>query len=622
MPPSDKTQAGRNPDGLRRPTLGSAPIADPEATEFFSNRSRLVAFLKVVSGPNTGQIWELQASKSILGRHPDCNVPINTPDASRFHAQIERTEDNRFILEDLRSRNGTFLNDAVIRNAMPLGEGDKIRIAGVVLQFCQRALIEPPAGRGQRGRRTASADDFEVSPRRLPPQVVAALPMAGPAAPSCSNDSCRSQVTALLKIARSLRKAVALDTVLPQILDALLTIFPAADRGVIALRDAQGHIVPRWVKARDGGAHGRDSLSETRLSQTVVHHVMDSQEAVLSTDATHDPRFADSPSVMAEHLRSVMCGPLIDGEGKSFGILQIDSPETRHPFGDEDLEVFLSVAAQAAIAIDNAQLYEQMVRIRADERSLELAEQIQRSLLPQRPPELEGYEFFDYYQPAERTGGDFFDYIPLPDGRLAIMVADVVQRGIAAAMWTAKLAAEIRYRLLSIPDLPRAIGGLNASLVGQLHSDHFVTLVVAILDPVHDEITVVNAGHLPPLVRLPDGRIIDLGVQSSELPLGVKADTVYTSIVQPLVPGSVVLLYTNGVTEAVNAARQPYGLQRLRDELRGKAIGPIEIGQRLVDSLQEFLGTSFPTDDMCVLCFGRNPTGYFCRRSEMIAPRD
>src|SRR5690606_9654853 len=223
-------------------------------------------------------------------------------------------------------------------------------------------------------------------------------------------------------------------------LDCLFRIFMQADRGFVAMRGPSGELVPRWIKTR------RENTGETvRLSRTIVNMVMQQKEAILSADAVLDDRFELSQSIADFRIRSMMCAPLLSIEGESLGVIQVDTLDQRKKFAPEDLEILVAVAAQAGIAINNAQLHEQALRQRAVQRDLELAHEVQRGFLPHGPPSIPGYTFFDYYQPANHVGGDYYDYISLPDGRIAIVVADVVGHGVAAALLMAKLSAETRY---------------------------------------------------------------------------------------------------------------------------------------------------------------------------------
>src|SRR5690606_19891517 len=160
-------------------------------------------------------------------------------------------------------------------------------------------------------------------------------------------------------------------------------------------------------------------------------------------------------------IRSMMCAPLLTADGEAIGVIQIDTLDQRHRFTEDDLDLLASVASQAAIAIDNAQLHEAALRQRAITRDLEVAREVQKGFLPERPPQVGDFQFYNYYQPANQVGGDYFDYVELPDGRLAVIVADVVGHGIAAALLMARLAAEVRFSLATEMRPATAVARLN-----------------------------------------------------------------------------------------------------------------------------------------------------------------
>lgn len=561
-----------------------------------------MACLKVIRGVNTGQIWEIKSTKAVLGRHPECDVPIDVPDASRYHAQLTM-EAGEYYLEDLRSRNGTSINDELIDGRQKLHDGDRIRITTVVLKFFAGSFAEKHVDEPFLADLPPVLECFppSLAPMEAAPEI-AAEPRPEP---SSAEFGLRAKVRVLLEISQSLRQALALDKVLPQILESLLVIFPSADRGLIALSDEQGEVIPRWVRFRRGDADENEDAGYggIRISRTIVQEVMQSQKPVLSADASDDARFVTSSSLHSVPIRSMMCAPLVDGMGNSFGVLQIDSTHPTARFSEDDLDLFLSAAAQASIGIENARLHESILRQRTAEHDLEVADQIQRSLLPRNPPDLPGYEFYSYYQPAHRVGGDFFDYLPLPDGRLATLVADVVGHGLEASLWTAKLAAEMRFRLFSVPRPADAVTQLGAALNRDIPMDRFVTMLLAIIDPRTHEITFVNAGHLPAVHRQVGGRVESV-IGDQQLPLGVSDSTVYEAWTIRLEPGEILIMHTDGLNEAMDAEGKRYGIERVHSVIRD-ANTVEEIGQRLAEDVRQFLGDTPQPDDMCWVCFGR-----------------
>jgi len=556
-------------------------------------------YLLMITGPHPGEVWEVHPPKVILGRHPECAIPIEAADASRHHAQILAVGDDCF-LEDLHSTNGTFLNERPIRGRQKIGDGDRIRISNLVFEFHGGCPAGAPAsaGRGSSSTPCVLVDDEG-------PITGAVVLSQRSAAQNKDTDrselSLQSELKALLQITQSLRNSLMLDAILPQILDALFLIFPAVDRGFIVLQEEDGALVPRWTKIREG-----DTPEKIQISRTIVAQVMEAQRAILSADAAYDPRFKNSDSLAVGPIHSLMCAPLVDSEGHSFGVLQVDATERTNRCQEEDLEVLLAVAIQASIAIENARLHEKSLQQRAVERDLELADRIQRRFLPQHPPELPGYRFFHYYRPAGHVGGDFYDYVFLPNGHLMVFVADVTGHGLAAAMLTAKLAAEIRYRLLVASRPAEVMRQLNTCLCRDLPEDHFVTMLAIDLTPATGETILVNAGHMLPLLRTGAGEVREIGMGEAGLPLGVADNTDYQETRLSLAPGGTLLLYTDGINEATNAAGQVYGREQLRKQVEAACGNAEEIAEHVLADVWHFVEVCVVKDDMCLVCLGRN----------------
>ncbi len=411
------------------------------------------------------------------------------------------------------------------------------------------------------------------------------------------------KLAALIEITQNLGKALSLEEVLPQVLKSLFKIFVQADRGFIVLKTPDDKLIPRWVRLR------KDDTGESiRISRTIIRTVMDSKQAILSADAATDERFEMSQSIADFRIRSMMCAPLLDSEGNALGAIQIDTLNQRQRFQAEDLELLISTASQASIAIQNAQMYETALKQKEVDRDMQLAREVQRGFLPDSRPNIAGYEFFDYYQPADQVGGDYYDYISLPDGKVAVVVADVVGHGVAAALLMAKLSAETRFSLYTEPVPALAITRLNERL-SALNIQRFVTFIAVVLDPIKHEVTIVNAGHMAPLHRKVDGKIEEPSDQIAGLPLGITDAISYEQVVVKLEPGEVMILYTDGINEAMDAAGAFFTIDRMREMVVKNSASALVIGQLLVDDVRGFLGKAPQNDDMCLVCIGRKPNG-------------
>ncbi len=404
-----------------------------------------------------------------------------------------------------------------------------------------------------------------------------------------------AKLKALLQIGRDLARTVRLDEVLPKLLDNLFSIFLQADRGFIVLKDpSSDRLVPKAVKRRRG------SNEQISISRRIIQGVMSRKEAILSADASTDSRFDMSESVVDLQIHSMMSAPLVDSQGQVLGVIQINTADQRRRFSTDDLEVLVSVADQAAMAVENVQLHERRLETELLERELELAHRVQRGLLPAGPPKVQGYEFADLYEPASHLGGDYFDYIELPGGRLAVTLADVMGKGISAALLMAHLSAQVPFCLASLPTPATAVARLNTVFCEPRWEGRFVTFVMLVLDPARHDVTVVNAGHHRPLWRHASGRIESVGEAESGLPLGVNTAATYEQHGIALEPGDSLTLFTDGIIDAMNVANQRYTEDRLRAQLEQPATEASWVRQRLLDDLRRFVGHQSQTDDMCM----------------------
>jgi serine phosphatase RsbU (regulator of sigma subunit) len=300
-----------------------------------------------------------------------------------------------------------------------------------------------------------------------------------------------------------------------------------------------------------------------------------------------------------------MCAPLLDSDGEVLGVIQVDTTDSRRRFSRDDLDVLASVACQAAVAVENTQLHEVAMNEELLRRELGLAHRMQLGLLPASPPEVEAYQFFQFYQPAQQLGGDYFDYIPLSGNRLASALADVCGKGIAAALLVARLSAEVRYCLLSQPQPEDALARLNQAFCHDRWGGKFVTMLVAVLDPLQHEVCIVNAGHMAPLLRHISGEVEEVGESKGGLPLGIDGDSTYEQFSVRLAPGESLIMYTDGVLDAENAQGDRYGTERLYPMVAQEAASAPEMGQQVIGDLKRFIGDQPQVDDICMTCLRR-----------------
>ncbi len=558
-----------------------------------------MAVLRTLKGLNPGQLFSLDGETTVLGRHPDCDVVLEVGAVSRQHAHIVRVDDDYYV-EDLDSRNGTFLNDQLTEGRVLLSENDRLRICDIEFVFHHGSPDSVVAVHGQE----ETIDGALLIDDEKPPSgstIMSKVDVSSTRSGLLLSANAEVKLKAVLEISQNLGRAVGLSEVLPKVLDSLFSIFVQADRGFVVLKDpSTGNLVPKAVKQRR-----EDSAGQIRISRTIVNGVMESGEAILSADAATDDRFDMAESIVDFQIHSMMCAPLIDSSGRVLGIIQIDTMDQRQRFNHEDLEVLASVACQAAISVENAQLHDIAVQRESLRRELALAHRVQQGFLPAAPPKLEAYEFFQYYEPAKELGGDYFDYIPMPGGRLAIALADVSGKGISAALLMAKLSSEARYCLVSEPTPLDAVRRLNGIFSESRWQDRFVTMVLTVLDPSRHQATIVNAGHMPPLLRHCSGSVEATGQSAGGLPLGVDIGGDYEQTMISLEPGDSLIMYTDGIPDAMNAANDFYGSKRLEATLADPVEGVRALVQHILEDWRRSVGNQPQSDDMCVTCFGR-----------------
>ena len=561
-----------------------------------------MAVLRVIQGPTQGKIYSLDQDTMTLGRHPNCNIVLEVGAVSREHARVVKVADD-FFLEDLKSRNGTFLNNEQLEGRRKLNERDQIKICDLVFVFnhgTPEVTVDTPENFDGGASDTGAVmveDQEEFNSRST---ITSKIDFSSGRTGLQLAVNAETKLKAVLDILQAIGASVELDDVLPKILDGLFTVFVQADRGFIVLKDKEsGKFVPRATKHRR-----EDDEDQIRISRTIINKVTQDKEAILSADA--GAQFDNAQSIADYEIHSMICVPLLSTSEEVLGVIQVDTKSVIDRFGEDDLELMASVAMQAAVAIENAQLHQIAVREATIKQDLALASKIQRGFLPDKAPDVEGYEFFNYYYPARTIGGDFYDYILLPDGRLAIVLADVAGKGIAASLIVAKLAFEFRTCLLSEPTPEAAIARMNNIFCDPKWEDRFVTAAVMILQPRSHEVCIVNAGHMAPLLRHADGSIEEIGQELSGLPIGVAEDMDYDPLTISLAIGDSLTAYTDGIPDAANIRDEFFGIPRLLTEMNAKPFENVdEMGRHVIDTVRRFAGSQAQTDDMCVSIVGR-----------------
>jgi serine phosphatase RsbU (regulator of sigma subunit) len=407
----------------------------------------------------------------------------------------------------------------------------------------------------------------------------------------------------LLEITNSLTKTFEVESLLPKIIESLFTIFKQADRGFVIIREENsGKLIPRVIRTR----RERDE-STARFSRTIINRCIDEGQAFLIEDATTDDRFSLSQSISDFRIRSVMCAPLRVGEGTVFGVIQLDTQDRAKKFTSDDLQLLVAVSNQAAVAMENAKLHQETLDRQRIEQEMEYAKEVQRCFLPAELPKLVGYDFYAYYQAARTVGGDFYNFVQLPDHRVVIALGDVAGKGVPAALLMAKLSADVQTCVLSESDPVSTVCRLNDLMQDAGLLDRFVTLVLTVLSPVNHQLTIVNAGHLAPVLRHKNGELEELAKGDlAGLPLGVMEGYPYQALTVELKSGDSLMLYTDGISDSVNKKEEQFSQERVLQVVKNGPGGATALGKNLIQKVEDFSAGSIQADDITLVCFGRN----------------
>lgn len=559
-----------------------------------------MANLTIVNGANVGRTYELSEREMVIGRDAMCDIVVPVRTVSRRHARLGRDAAGHYI-EDLGSINGTFVNGRQLEGRGRLEHRDRVRISQNVFQFFESradeatVMLDAAALKSEGSNAAKVAAGVDDSDARMP-RIVSTLE-AGVSHIGAEVNP-QAKLKAVLNIAQSLGSSLDLAEVLPQILESLFEIFPQTSHGYILQAPRIGApLDPIAIKHRDNDT---DTISP--LGGPIVARVMTEGAAFLSSPAADDDSVLDDPGP-----NSVMCAPLMGPSKTPLGVIHLDTMSVKHPFTQSDLEMLVAVATVAGQSVEYARMHADILELDRQKRDLATAQDVQLHFLPQTPPEVEGYKFYDYYRAASTVAGDYYDYIRLPDGRLAVAMGDVSGKGVPAALLMARLCSDVRYSLLTHDSAAAAVDALNRQLADHLRPGRFITFVLFLLDPARHTISVVNAGHAPPLLRRAADKSVTpiAAADKAEIPLGIKSDVAYPQSDLNLKPGDLILTYTDGVNESQNAAGELYTNLRARNVLAAAPDDMTHVGQALVADVRNFSGGLRQSDDICLLCFGR-----------------
>jgi serine phosphatase RsbU (regulator of sigma subunit) len=534
----------------------------------------------------------LDGNRISLGRaHSNDLCYSEDASLSRRHLRFDRTAEG-WTAEDLGSKNGTLINGERLAGRRPLRPGDRLSAGHLVITLSDPELdsrgsvvfvkgegpeIHPNATVMTNLEGLLSGDQTAPMTQYVPPGREADQRGAAFALPV---------VRALVRAGRELVLDRPLTELFQLILDLSIEAV-GAERGVLMILESDKLVAKAW--------HGEGF----RISTTVRDKVVQEKTSVLVRDLKQDEAFRKQISIAEQQIQTMMSVPL-QTEDQVIGLVYVDSRSFVHEFTPDDLNLLTVLANVAAIRIEHELL--QQLREQEERRTQDLkqAAEIQRGILPRGAPEVRGVDLAGHNAPSRTVGGDYYDFIAYPDGRVAIVLADVAGKGMSAALLMSNLQARVQILAEDPTDLAGLMQRLDQSIAANSPENRFITMFFGLVDPTSGSLVYSNAGHNPPLLIRASGEQERLEAMGTVL--GVLPDVGYEERRREFRPGDLLVLYSDGVTEAASPDGQEFGEQRLADLLVAHRDEPAaEIVSQVIQAVAEWIAGAPPADDVTLV---------------------
>ena len=408
-----------------------------------------------------------------------------------------------------------------------------------------------------------------------------------------SSLSVADKLRMLLEITKTISRSLDLEEVLGLVMDTLGSLLPYDAAGIYLIEPGTSEDRPYAFKSKV--IRGYDisfELVEPRLKlgEGLLGRVAQTGKPIISDDVRNDPRYFEA----RKRTRSEMVAPIISND-LVIGAFDLESDQLS-AYTEDDLTVLQMLTSQVAIIIEKVRLHEQLVEQKRIQAQLEIARQVQLELLPDHDPQLEGFDISAYVFPTEEVSGDYYDWVKVFEDQIGITVADAVGKGIPAALLMAFLRASIRAGVQTGYASHILLSKINNLLWDSIEDNRFVTAIYGILDTTNRTFVFANAGHNPPLLIKPNGeyRFVEYG----DTPLGMFHDARYHQHFIRFETGQVMVIYTDGITEAANSSDEEFGQERFaKSVLSGIALPAKELIDHIRKDVADFTERKFLDDD-------------------------
>jgi serine phosphatase RsbU (regulator of sigma subunit) len=538
--------------------------------------------------------FPLEKPVTTIGRSSMNDLPISDKMLSRQHARIVKDDNGGLQVEDLGSRNGTFLNGERLAAPQPLKAGDRITLGGVTLKLESESTTRVRIEAG-------GADALDNTILKASAELLRAQHQeTDPRLPAEQLSKLIESLRVVNELTIELLRDVSVDELMKFLMDKVFeTLMP--DRGVVLLRSrVTNELIPAVVRVAEGM-----SADDIRLSKTLVAQVVEKRNGLILMDTSTGSGVSLADSIRLSGIKSVLAAPL-ENEGEVVGLIYVDSQVGHRSFEEADLRLLTSLANVAAAKIQNARLMAEAAEKKQMDREFALAREIQQRLLPESPPSIPGYELHGSNTASRQVSGDYFDFRVRQDKKVYMAIADVCGKGVGPALLMASLQASFHAWADESVPVAEMTGRLSEAISRRAGTDRFITFVLVLLDPSTGEFEYTNAGHNPGILLRTDKSMQELS--SHGLPLALFPGKPYTSSKLQLAPGDLLFLYTDGVTEANSPDGDEFGFPRLK-EFIGARVGmaPGEIEEELLKDLEDHAQGEPFADDRTLVMVRRIP---------------
>jgi serine phosphatase RsbU (regulator of sigma subunit) len=399
-----------------------------------------------------------------------------------------------------------------------------------------------------------------------------------------------NELTALFNISTMLSGTRGLQQILDRITRAVAEALHVKSCSLRLLDDHRDELV---IKSVYGLSEEYLKKGPVTVALSPIDRAALAGQAVYIRDMTTDERVIYPHESQREGIVSSLVVGMVFKD-RPIGVLRVYTAEI-HEFTDVERKLLESIASQAAVAIENARLQEEAVEKERLERQVQIAAEVQRRMMPTRPPRVPGLDIAALYVPCFELGGDFYDFIPLGDHSVGLTIADVVGKGLPASLLMASVRAAMRAQADNVYDLDEIISRVNKSMSLDMRANEFITLWYGVLDYKHRQLTYCSAGHEPGIL-IRNGQLRDLA--TGGMVIGVDPEQKYDKEVVQLQKGDVLFIYTDGVPDAMNFNGDKFGKQRMRESLISHLGDSAEqICRQMLWETRRFVGLNRRTDD-------------------------